>query len=71
MPERSFADSVLHLCGKQRAVFVPTDGVNGDIRTYRRALKESFWKALLRPRGTELPRGWLYPSVLEDAEDGV
>jgi hypothetical protein len=62
IPKENFADKILALMGKKRAVWIPTD-------VYKKfgpfvivqARKESFWRALARPKNQELPEEWFYP----------
>ena len=62
IPEETFADKLLAIMGKKRAVWIPAD-------VYKRfgpyvivqAKRESFWKALARSRNRELSEGWFYP----------
>ena len=62
IPEENFADKILSVLGKKRALWIPED-------VYKRfgqyvivqARKESFWRALFRPQNQELPKGWFYP----------
>lgn len=65
IPEETFADRILALIGKQRAISIPAD-------FYKRfgpyvivqAKRESFWRALARPKNQEPPEGWFYPFEL-------
>jgi len=62
MGRGSFADKLLAKMGKKRALWIPSD-------VYKRfgpyvivqARKESFWRALLRPKNQAPPKGWFYP----------
>jgi hypothetical protein len=65
MPESDLPDKILHLFGKRRAVKIPVD-IYKKFGPYvsARAVKESFWRALLRPKGQEPPEGYSY---LEDS----
>ena len=62
IPEKTLADKLLTLIGKQRAIFIPPD-------VYKRfgpyvivqPQKESFWRALVRSKKEEPPEGWFYP----------
>ena len=62
IPEETFADRLLDMMGKKRAIWIPTD-VHKRFGPYviMRAQRESFWKALARPKGQELSEGWFYP----------
>ncbi len=52
----SFQDRVFACIGKRRAVYIPDVRKGG----YMLARREGFFSALLRRRGKELPRGWVY-----------
>lgn len=61
-PESTVGDKFLTLVGKKRAVWIPED-------VYKKfgpfvivqARKESFWRALARPKNQKPPEGWFYP----------
>ncbi len=61
-PESTVGDKFLTLVGKKRAVWIPED-------VYKKfgpfvivqARKESFWRALARPKNQNPPEGWFYP----------
>jgi hypothetical protein len=58
IPEPSIGDKVLRLFGKKRALVIPKVRVERkEIDIYAVAVKESFWKALLRSRKAQLPAG--------------
>ena len=58
IPEPSIGDKVLRLFGKKRALIIPKVRVERkEIDIYAVAVKESFWRALLRPRKSQLPDG--------------
>jgi hypothetical protein len=58
IPEPSIGDKVLRLVGKKRALIIPKVRVERkEIDIYAVAVKESFWKALFRPRKSQLPNG--------------
>jgi hypothetical protein len=58
IPEPSIGDKVLRLFGKKRALIIPKVPVERkEIDIYAVAVKENFWKALLRPRKSRLPDG--------------
>ena len=61
IPEGTFADKLLAMMGKKRAVWIPPD-VYKRFGTYVivQAKKEPFWKALARSRDQEPPEGWFY-----------
>jgi hypothetical protein len=56
VPKRNFADKLLIFLGKKRGVLVPKD-VHQKPRPYvfAQAKRESFWRALFRPRNAPLP----------------
>lgn len=62
IPEKTFADKLLAMMGKDRAIWIPKE-------IYKRfgpyviiqAKKESFWRALRRPKGQKPSDGWFYP----------
>lgn len=56
IPEPNIGDKILRYFGKKRALIFP----NGRLETkgidvYAKAVKESFWTALLRPRNAQFP----------------
>ena len=61
-PDSTVGDKFLTLVGKKRAVWIPAD-------VYKKfgpfvivqARKESFWRALARPKNQEPPEGSFYP----------
>ena len=71
LPEPNVLDKLLHILGIRRAVIVPSEAYEkyGQY-VYVKGKKESFWKALLRPKGTELSEGSLdlfdYPEEYAD-----
>ena len=56
VPPLSIFDKFLYFIGKTRGVFIPTK-VHSEYgqHVYAISIKESFWKALLRPKGVDLP----------------
>ena len=62
IPEDAFADKLLAIIGKKRAVWIPAD-VDKRFGPYVivQAKRESFWKALARSRNQEPSEGWFYP----------
>jgi len=55
-PEPNMLDKFLHFIGKRRGVTIPANLYkNYGQYVYAKANKESFWKALLRRKGVELP----------------
>jgi hypothetical protein len=65
MPEADLPDKILQLFGKRRAVKIPAD-IYKKYGPYvsARAVKESFWRALLRPKGQDPPEGYVYVNDL-------
>ena len=61
IPKKSFPDLILAALGKKRAIKVP-EGIYEKFGpyVYASAQKESFWKALLRPRDENPPEGFIY-----------
>jgi len=58
IPDPDFGDTILRHFGKKRGLIFPTgDFESKGIGIYAIAKKESFWKALLRPRNYKLPAG--------------
>jgi hypothetical protein len=60
--KRTLADKFLALMGKQRAIFIPPD-VYKKFGPYViiQPQRESFWRALIRPKKQDPPEGWFYP----------
>jgi hypothetical protein len=57
LPKPSILDHILRAMGKKRAVYIPlSQGEKGQY-AYMVARKESFLRALLRPRSRPLPEG--------------
>jgi hypothetical protein len=55
IPKPSMADRFLRILGKRRAVQLPSNmGQFGD-HFQAVGIKESFWKALIRPKNRKLP----------------
>ena len=59
-PREDFFDKVLKMLGKKRALYLPNAFDREDLYIQVRARKEPFLKALLRPRNSPLPKGWIY-----------
>jgi hypothetical protein len=65
MPEVNLPDKILHLFGKRRAVMIPADAYQKfGPYVYAHAVKEGFWRALLRPKGQDPPEGYVYANDL-------
>jgi hypothetical protein len=61
IPEDDSLDKILHLFGKRRAVKIPEDTYQKfGPYVYARGMKENFWRALLRPKGKNPPKGYVY-----------
>ena len=58
-PSKDILDKTLALLGKKRAVFIPKEGLAEKYGVYR-CQKESFIKALIRPKDAKPPEGWEY-----------
>ena len=58
-PSRDIFDKTLAVFGKKRAFLIPKEGLKEKYGVYR-CRKESFIRALLRPRDAKLPAGWEY-----------
>ena len=56
IPKPNFFDKLLNFLGKKRGVIVPTNAYEkyGQY-VYASCQRESFWKALFRPKGSNLP----------------
>jgi hypothetical protein len=57
------ADRILALLGKRRAVCLPS---MKEPYGYYIAKRESFLRALVRPRGMPPQSGWFYPDAMEN-----
>ena len=58
-PSTDIFDKILSAFGKKRAVFIPKESLTGKYGKYK-CRKESFLKALLRPKHVKPPEGWVY-----------
>jgi hypothetical protein len=57
----NFADKILALLGKKRAVRIPTEAYEKlGPYVYAKTGGESFWRALFRPKKQNPPAGWIY-----------
>jgi len=62
IPEENIADKLLALMSKERAIWIPEDIYKRfGPYVYVQAKKESFWRALFRPKNEDPPVGWFYP----------
>ena len=62
MPEETFADKILSMIGKKRALWIPKDAYRQFVPyVIIQARKESFWRTLLRPKNQEPKKGWFIP----------
>ncbi len=61
LPKPKLADKILSLIGKKRAMRIPRE-VYEKFGPYvnAQAEKESFWRALVRPKNQDPPEGWVY-----------
>jgi hypothetical protein len=58
IPNETFLDKILIVLGKRRGVIVPSEAYHKfGPYAYDQLRKESFWKALFRPKNCELPPG--------------
>jgi hypothetical protein len=58
IPDPNISDKILRLFGKKRALIIPKFRVERkEIDIYAVAVKENFWRALFRPRKSQLPAG--------------
>jgi len=61
IPGNTFEDRILALIGKKRALWIPKNAYRQfGLYVIIQARKESFWRALLRPKNQEPPDGWFY-----------
>jgi hypothetical protein len=60
IPKPTIFDNLLRLLGKKRGVKLPLEAYEkyGQY-VYAKASKESFWKALIRSKNTDLPKGYV------------
>ena len=67
LPNPNIFDRILKLLGKKRGVILPAGNYEkfGQY-AYVKASKESFWRALLRSGGEDLPDGYIDLSQIED-----
>jgi len=61
LPKPDICDKLLSLIGKKRALRIPP-GIYERFGpyVYGQAEKESFWRALGRPKNEDPPEGWVY-----------
>ena len=59
-PKAKIFDNLLKLLGKKRGIKVPLEAYEkyGQY-VYVKAIKESFWKSLFRPKNKDLPEGYV------------
>ena len=70
LPKTTFLDRLLTLIGKKRAVRFPFELYDKlGPYVYAVAQKESFWRALFRPKNQDPPKGWVYPDQIYPGED--
>lgn len=62
IPEKTLADRLLAAMGKKRAMWIPADAYQRfGPYVILQPKRESFWRALARPKNHEPPDGWFYP----------
>ena len=62
IPKENFADRLLALIGKKRAIRIPTEAYKKyGPYAYAKTERESFWRALFRSKNHNPPAGWIYP----------
>lgn len=72
LPSKNMADRILSLFGKERAVFIPSPTEKcDDPYIYLQIRKESFFKALLRPKNRSLPDGLMYLSDFDEKRENT
>lgn len=70
LPKTTFADRLLASIGKKRAVRIPFEVYEKlGPYAYAKAEKESFWRALIRPKDQDPPDGWIYPDKIIPGEN--
>ena len=70
LPETTFADRLLASIGRKRAVRLPFEVYEKlGPYVYAKAEKESFWRALIRPKNQGPPDGWIYLDKLIPGEN--
>lgn len=70
LPETTFADKLLAMIGKRRAVRMPFEVYEKlGPYVYAHAVKEPFWRALMRRKNQDPPEGWVYPSQIIPGEN--
>ena len=67
LPNQNIFDRFLKLLRKKRGIKLPGEAYEkfGQY-AYVKAYKESFWRALFRSRGEDLPDGYIDLSLIED-----
>ena len=63
----SLADRILARIGRKRAVCIPDDRAGG----YMVGKREGLLSALLRTKGKEPPRGWIYWDAAEELDSRI
>lgn len=62
IPKENFADKLLALIGKKRAIRLPTEAYKKyGPYVYAKTERESFWCTLVRSKNQNPPAGWIYP----------
>ena len=56
IPDSNIGDKILRYFGKKRGLIFPKNIKEQNVHSiYAKAIKENFWKALLRSKNTQLP----------------
>ncbi len=70
LPKTTLGDRLLALIGKKRAIRIPVEAYQKlGPYVYAQAVKEPFWRALIRPKNQDPPDGWIYPDKLIPEEN--
>lgn len=69
-PDPNIFDQFLKYIGKKRGVIVPINSIKKyGSASYVKAYKESFYKALMRPKNQDLPKGLVDIFLLRETMD--
>jgi hypothetical protein len=69
MPKPNFADKFLRMIGKKRAVKLPTNMGQTGYHFQVVGVKESFWRAITRPKNRMLPEGTVDIFLVESLKE--
>ena len=70
LPRTTFADKLLAMIGKRRAMRIPFEAYKKlGPYVYAKAERESFWRALIRPKNQGSTEGWIYPDQITPGEN--